>query len=740
MAVPQPPRPGAGAIPQSPSRRASQQPLPQQFPPDPPGLCATAAAALTTSSDSAPRPSLPPLLENKPAVVAPIHSDEERDVDSYLMEADGGWDVREVGVQDVQVGSLAKCMQFWRMMGASRFIQTIVLHGYALPFIEVPRAREFANHRSACENAEFVCDSVESLLNQGCIQEVKREDVVVTSPLGVVNNGKKLRLIVDLRYVNKHLQNFKFKLEDMKVVANVYSRGDYLVTFDLKSGYHHIEIAKAYWKYLGFSWVGKGGDRRWFVFRVLPFGLSTAPYIFTKVTRVLLRHWRRDGIRCQLYMDDGSGGHSTVEGAQAVAKRLKSDLVQAGFVPNENKCHWEPSQTVEMLGMEVDMREGIIRVTKGRVEKLKTFVEKLSQVEYPTARQLARLTGYLLSMSLALGPVCRLRTRSFYALIMNRESWHAKLSWSQMALQDLEFWSGSFSQCHGQPFWKKDPRVTVLSWSDASDSGWGGFSVTSKGTELAKGEWTKEIVQAGASSTWRELRAILLVLSSLSKEIEGGVCIHRSDNQAAVHIIQVGSSKSHLQSEALEIHKLCAVHGIQLLAEWVPREENELADYLSKLSDTDDWQLNPKLFDWLDSMWGPHSIDCFASSRTKQMSRFCSRWWNPGCSGIDAFTVNWSGERVWLVPPMYLIGRVVDMLIVSKCHGTLVVPEWQSAPWWPKLRCGPKWADFVKEAISLPKSHDTFLEGTCPYNFFGGSVSPCDVYALRICTVTNCVC
>ena len=169
MAVPQPPRPGAGAIPQSPSCRASQQPLPQQFPPPPgfPGLCATAAAALTTSSDSAPQTSLPPLLENKPAVVTPIQSDEERDVDSYLMDADGGWDVREVGVQDVQVGSLAKCMQFWRMMGASRFIQTIVLHGYAQPFIEVLRAREFANHPSACENAEFVCDLVESLLNQG---------------------------------------------------------------------------------------------------------------------------------------------------------------------------------------------------------------------------------------------------------------------------------------------------------------------------------------------------------------------------------------------------------------------------------------------------------------------------------------------------------------------------------------------------------------------------------------------
>ena len=85
---------------------------------------------------------------------------------------------------------------------------------------------------------------------------------------------------------------------------------------------------------------------------------------------------------------------------------------------------------------------------------------------------------------------------------------------------------------------------------------------------------------------------------------------------------------------------------------------------------------NLKLYHLLDSVWSPHSIDhCFASSRTRQMSRFCSRWWNPGCSGIDAFAMIWSGERVWLVPPMYLIRRLVDMEILSKCHRTALYSE-----------------------------------------------------------------
>ena len=76
-----------------------------------------------------------------------------------------------------------------------------------------------------------------------------------------------------------------------------------------------------------------------FVCCVLPFGLSTAPYIFTKVTRVLLRYWRPSGIRCQLYMGDDTGGHKTREEAKLVAQRMQSDFSQAGYVPKDNKFH-----------------------------------------------------------------------------------------------------------------------------------------------------------------------------------------------------------------------------------------------------------------------------------------------------------------------------------------------------------------------------------------------------------------
>ena len=39
-----------------------------------------------------------------------------------------------------------------------------------------------------------------------------------------------------------------------------------------------------------------------------------------------------------------------------------------------------------------------------------------------------------------------------------------------------------------------------------------------------------------------------------------------------------------------------------------PREQNELADYYSRIVDCDDWMLNPSIFSWLDTIWGPHTM------------------------------------------------------------------------------------------------------------------------------------
>ena len=74
------------------------------------------------------------------------------------------------------------------------------------------------------------------------------------SPLLVVrNSNRKKRLALDLRIINRFLLKYKFKYEGLNLVPDMCSKGDYFVTFDLKSGNHHVDIHVDSWTYLGFS-------------------------------------------------------------------------------------------------------------------------------------------------------------------------------------------------------------------------------------------------------------------------------------------------------------------------------------------------------------------------------------------------------------------------------------------------------------------------------------------------------
>ena len=57
------------------------------------------------------------------------------------------------------------------------------------------------------------------------------------------------------------------------------------------------------------------------------------------------------------------------------------------------------------------------------------------------------------------------------------------------------------------------------------------------------------------------------------------------DNKSAAAIVQNGSMKEDCHKLALEIHHLCALSGIALNVQWIPREQNKEADALSRAPD-----------------------------------------------------------------------------------------------------------------------------------------------------------
>ena len=86
----------------------------------------------------------------------------------------------------------------------------------------------------------------------------------------------------------------------------------------------------------------------------------------------------------------------------------------------KEKSGWMPSQYVEQMGFIVDLKAGTFHVAPHRVDALQQLLDIIIAEDFHvSARTLACLTGSLVSMSLATGPVVRLWMRAMYRDILS---------------------------------------------------------------------------------------------------------------------------------------------------------------------------------------------------------------------------------------------------------------------------------------------------------------------------------
>ena len=166
----------------------------------------------------------------------------------------------------------------------------IIEEGYKIDFTHEPPPFAAKNNQSSLNQPKFVDEAIHALVKNQCVRECPTVPHCC-NPLTVATGWEKLRLVLDLRHVNEYTNMKHFKYEDLSTFVELFEHNDYLGTFDLKSGYHHVQIHLRFWKYLGFRWVFLNGEEKYYEFLVLPFGLNIAGYIFTKTMRPLVKKW-----------------------------------------------------------------------------------------------------------------------------------------------------------------------------------------------------------------------------------------------------------------------------------------------------------------------------------------------------------------------------------------------------------------------------------------------------------------
>ena len=288
----------------------------------------------------------------------------------------------------------------------------VLREGYRIPFRRAPTlSGEPIPFSAYCPNSirgKALEQEVESLLQKGVIELAPLPSLGYYSHLFVVMKASgSWRPVIDLSLLNLMVLKTPFKMETIQSTLLSVHRGDWMVSIDLKGAYLQVPIRPDSRKCLRFMAFNKV-----YQFKVLCFGLSTAPQVFTRVMAPVSAILHTLGIRLRRYLDDwliqASSGEQVLLSLRTVLQLCNS----LGIVVNWEKSQLVPTQRICYLGVLLDSLSFRASPAQKCVDKLLSIGDVfLSSVEQP-AKSWLELLGVLSSLTeLILGG--RLRMRSF---------------------------------------------------------------------------------------------------------------------------------------------------------------------------------------------------------------------------------------------------------------------------------------------------------------------------------------
>ena len=288
-------------------------------------------------------------------------------------------------------GRLAHFAQNWAEITNNKWVLSLVRKGYRIPFLERPNLspNPIFFQQPLSQHLE---EEVASLLSKGAVEEIIPECPGYYSRIFLVpkKNGK-LRLIKDLSVLNYFVYTQTFKMETQRKVKDAVQLNDWAFSLDLTDAYLHIPIHHRSRKYLRFT-LGC----RVYQFKALPFGLTTSPFVFTRLMIVIATFLRRRAITLHPYLDDWLARNQNRPRLLEHRQFILSLINSLGLIINYEKSDLVPAQVFTFIGMAFLTHTNIVRVPQARQMKILEAVRMFSQKTSVSARDFHRCSNHTL--------------------------------------------------------------------------------------------------------------------------------------------------------------------------------------------------------------------------------------------------------------------------------------------------------------------------------------------------------
>ena len=472
-------------------------------------------------------------------------------------------------------------------------------------------------------------------------------------------NSTENRTILDLSPLNQYIHLTSFKMLTLKEVRLQLPPDAWTISIDLKDGFWHLSVARAFRPYLGFKYRGQNWR-----FRAMPFGLNLAPLTFTKLIRFVVHRLAEENIWCLPYLDDLLIIALSRQECLLKMEKTLEILQSLGWIINTEKSRLTPQQAFEWLGIQYNLKSYRVQNSPSQCQKFNSQLEMISTQRWFTKRDLMGIQG----IANWLGQVDPLRRTVFsqsrpLLRALRRVKNNTKLTLDNRLRICMARWLHLPN--NSVPLGIPEPHITIQ--TDASKTGIG-FTVNHTCYQLILDESMKLY-----SINILELLAVWM--ASLKVKDRNVIIRILTDNSTALSAIKRASSTTYqLASIAEMIWKRASKMNWTLSVVHIKGTFNVLADQLSRnTAISTEWSLPKEVFRREVLALEPRlEVDLFATNLNHQLETYISPCPDPRAAGINALVTNWGQwNHGYIFPPRPMILKALQKMKQSNIKTAL---------------------------------------------------------------------